>query len=1136
MPPNGRCPASGQYQKSLRVESLEERTLLAVFTGADLEPSAVTAAPDKPMIWGKSLVDTLDASLAPAQSSHLDSADPNAESSESAQDTGTSSGDVTFPDYLEPNSQKSPRDLGTGDKFYPDLSIDTTVDEDWFRWTSSSHGSLDVKVLFTHAQFADIDLQVYNGSGTTVLGSSTSVTNDEEVTIGIAAGQSYLIRVWGFQGSINFDYDLVIDELAADIFEDNDNPSAATNLGSGDAFFSGLTINVPNDDDWYKWYAHAGGSLTVSVFFTHGPGRDIDLQVYNAAGTTVLGSSTSVDNDESVTITVAAGQTYQIRVYGYSSSLGNYSLSVDGPIIPPDGLEPNDTPAQATNAGSGDKSYPGLTIHGGIESKILGDDWFIWTAPASGALTVDVLFTHAVNNDVDLEVLNLQGNILAASRSVDDNEQVTLSVAAGQSYRIHVFGFFGDVHHDYDLVINGPEAPNILPDIFEDNDNSATATNLGSGDSSYSGLTIDSVFDGDWYRWVAPADGTVNVDVLFSHAAGNVDLHVRFAGEQSYIAGSFSHDDNEHVMIAVTAGQSYDIVVYGDDGDLHPDYDLVINGPEDLTIQPDRFENNDTPLTATDLGSGDKNIGDLTIDKVGDDDWYRWLAPVSGPLVVDVLFEPLLNKDVDLYLYDSQGSSILALSTQVDKNEQLAFDVTAGVHYLIRIYGGSVHPHYDLMINGPEPSSIQPDVFEDNDTALTATDLGGGDKNFGDLTIDKVADDDWYRWLAPASGPLVVDVLFEPMVNKDVDLYLYDSQGNTILAQSTQVDTNEQVAFNVTAGENYLIRISGGSVHPDYDLIINGPEAPNIQPDVFEDNDTSLTATDLGSGDKTYSDLTIDKVADDDWYRWSATASGQLVVDVLFEPMVNKGADLYLYDSKGNTLAQSKLVEDNEHVAINVTAGQSYLIRLFAGSAHPDYALVINGPDTSSAADFNMDGRVDGNDFLVLQAGVGITSGAERTDGDADGDGDVDSQDFEVWQAEFSKAPAAAGQAATVSAATVPDTSTAATSQAPLAGHSGNVDRSRPPPRRVLIDSSSAETLVPPRPSRESVNFAAARRASLLLTNGRSALADPIDLEDSRVVHGRARSAVAMTTESNANDEFFEQLEEDPSLLEPHRH
>ena len=61
-----------------------------------------------------------------------------------------------------------------------------------------------------------------------------------------------------------------------------------------------------------------------------------------------------------------------------------------------------------------------------------------------------------------------------------------------------------------------------------------------------------------------------------------------------------------------------------------------------------------------------------------------------------------------------------------------------------------------------------------------------------------------------------------------------------------------------------------------------------------------------------------------------------------------------------------------------------------------------------SPADFDCDGDVDGDDFLVWQGGFGTASGAMKSDGDYDNDGDVDGDDFLGWQSEFGAGAGAA--------------------------------------------------------------------------------------------------------------------------------
>ena len=82
-----------------------------------------------------------------------------------------------------------------------------------------------------------------------------------------------------------------------------------------------------------------------------------------------------------------------------------------------------------------------------------------------------------------------------------------------------------------------------------------------------------------------------------------------------------------------------------------------------------------------------------------------------------------------------------------------------------------------------------------------------------------------------------------------------------------------------------------------------------------------------------------------------------------------------------------------------------YTLGLASGVTKPFY-LATRGLATLSttmvlAGDFDSDGDVDGDDFLVWQNGFPISVGAALLDGDADADGDVDGEDFLIWQNNF---------------------------------------------------------------------------------------------------------------------------------------
>ena len=77
-----------------------------------------------------------------------------------------------------------------------------------------------------------------------------------------------------------------------------------------------------------------------------------------------------------------------------------------------------------------------------------------------------------------------------------------------------------------------------------------------------------------------------------------------------------------------------------------------------------------------------------------------------------------------------------------------------------------------------------------------------------------------------------------------------------------------------------------------------------------------------------------------------------------------------------------------------ITLGeQTFLLDLTKGTT--DYALIVGPP----SADFDLDGDVDGRDFLTWQGGVG--TGNHFSHGDANYDGEVDGADLEIWQTAY---------------------------------------------------------------------------------------------------------------------------------------
>ena len=286
----------------------------------------------------------------------------------------------------------------------------------------------------------------------------------------------------------------------------------------------------------------------------------------------------------------------------------------------------------------------------------------------------------------------------------------------------------------------------LAADALEPNDDFTTAADLGTGDQTHADLSIHESHNDDWYRWTASAGGQLTADVLFSHAAGDLDVNL-YSSTRELLRSSASNDNNEQVQYQVTADQVYYIQVFGFFGAVQEDYTLAIDGPQPMA---DALEPNDSFAAAANLATGDRTVSGLTIDQAGDDDWYVWRAPATGPLAVTAQFLHARG-NLDLEVYGANENLILASTSETD-NESVSFAAATGQAYYVRIFGagGAIQRDYQLIVNGPD---IPPDAFEPNDTLLTAHDLQTEDQSHAGLTIHAVGNDDWYKWRRRPKAP-----------------------------------------------------------------------------------------------------------------------------------------------------------------------------------------------------------------------------------------------------------------------------------------------------------------------------------------------------------------------------------------------
>lgn len=103
---------------------------------------------------------------------------------------------------------------------------------------------------------------------------------------------------------------------AADTYEPNDSTSSAYTVGAGNNYTS--YISSSTDNDYYRLVATASGTLNIQLVVPSN--KDYDLHVLNASGSLIASSAAGTGSTENLNVSVTAGATYYIRVFGYNSA------------------------------------------------------------------------------------------------------------------------------------------------------------------------------------------------------------------------------------------------------------------------------------------------------------------------------------------------------------------------------------------------------------------------------------------------------------------------------------------------------------------------------------------------------------------------------------------------------------------------------------------------------------------------------------------------------------------------------------------------------------------------------------------------------------------------------------------------
>jgi hypothetical protein len=386
---------------------------------------------------------------------------------------------------------------------------------------------------------------------------------------------------------------------------------------------------------------------------------------------------------------------------------------------------PNDDFVDAVTVPGAGGSFTGSNVGGSHESgepSHAGNDgeasvWWRWTAPASGLVMIDLS-----GSDFDTMLGVYTGPSVDALTEVTSDDHcgtaptsmVSFPATGGTVYHIAVDGFFDqDAYETAQGSITGVVAlPGAAPTPANDDfGNAVTLPDEGAvldGTNCFATHEAGEPRSGDsvWWRWIAPANGTVDVGLQGSDFDTFLAMYTGDAVDALWLSASNDDEDPRYaaeaysvlVNVAVYGGTTYHVAV---DGAMHPGtpdtWYAPTNGrirgdfvysppsqPNDFFLDAEVIPDAGGPFTGHNAGaSAEPGEPDHAGSAGGISVWWRWTAPGDGLVTID-----LEGSDRDAMLAVYTGGAVDALTEvawNYDAWAEVTFPVAAGVVYHIAV-------------------------------------------------------------------------------------------------------------------------------------------------------------------------------------------------------------------------------------------------------------------------------------------------------------------------------------------------------------------------------------------------------------------------------------------------------------------
>lgn len=381
---------------------------------------------------------------------------------------------------------------GTGNRFatqsYPPVSCNSQVStgpayDIWFTFTC--FGANDSIIILPELDFTPV-IDLYSQSCNTasyITCARNSFIPGGKVVLApgnLTPGTIYYFRVYGWNGTQG-DFKICVKRTPPSSLANDEcvnaisltptsacTPVEGTTTGANQSMLAGCLIatNLPENDVWYSFVPQ---SASDTVFVTPTSAFNPIVELFSGCGQSFhirCSNSASANTVEKIGGNLAVGQTYYVRIHGWTTINGTFNICVKTPPVAPPpvnnecntaiGLTVNEacTPVTGTNTEATQSLAP--VNCGGSTSSTAKDVWYSFVASDAGdSVIVDPLVTF----DAVVELFSGSCSSLSSIGCSDHpilggaTEKIaTGNLIAGQTYYIRVYGWSTKIG-DFDICV-----------------------------------------------------------------------------------------------------------------------------------------------------------------------------------------------------------------------------------------------------------------------------------------------------------------------------------------------------------------------------------------------------------------------------------------------------------------------------------------------------------------------------------------------------------------------------------------------------------------------------------------------------------------------------------------------------------